>query len=219
MAPISCQAIPTSSQTGPPDQTLSLQELRSPWRPRLTREQSDFLRASFDLKTPIREHTIVTFLIANGKIKSKTTLKIASSFQGNCVISKNLIFCFRDLQDKDLPYPQHGRTCRRGCVTRQELHGGGNDNPPVRKGGLTGSSSRQDWGQWTKILMKYHRKLNKMSMVHPRPWSPKDGASTPGPRVWFRIYLNFTPLQSVPENLNVHKSHLKCTYENCMIIR
>lgn len=155
MAPISCQAIPTSSQPGPPDQKLSLQGLRSPWRPRLTWGYSDFLRASFDLKTPIRENTVLNISYSQWKNYKQKTFKMASSFQGKRVISKILILCFRDLQDTDLPYPPnmegHGGD---GCVTRQELRGGGNDNPPVRKGGFTGSGSWQDGGQWTKILMK-----------------------------------------------------------------
>lgn len=66
---------------------------------------------------------------------------MASSFLRKCVIPKELgwFFCFRDLQDVELPHLPRWKNRRMGCYREVyvsqggELHGGENDNFPVKQ--------------------------------------------------------------------------------------
>ena len=144
MTPTSSQGIPAYSLGHQIRQTLSLQELKSTWRHRLTWGWSDFLRVSFDWKTPIKENTVLIFLIANGKLKPfGNGLKLSGKI---CNSQGTWFFCFRDLQDIDLPY----------VPTRENRWVGCHRDVYVWQG--WGASWRRKW-QPSSETVRVHRQL------------------------------------------------------------
>lgn len=73
MSPISCQGLPAHSLG---HQTILWVSKNStgPEGPGWPEDGMISFRASFDLKTPIREIIVLTFLTANGKLKAKNFL-------------------------------------------------------------------------------------------------------------------------------------------------
>lgn len=145
MSPISCQGLPVHS-LGHQTRLWVSKNSRGPEGPGWPEDEMISFRASSDLKTSIREIIVLTFLTANGKLKAKNFLN-GLKLPGKMCNSQGTWFFVSETFKTHLPYQPTWKAMERNYVWQGELCGGGNDNPPVRQGKYTGSSSWQDWGR------------------------------------------------------------------------